>query len=458
MIAVSFGTATKRINSTARPAMGASFSVAFKNPCSMDRPVFILQAAQTIINYNYFYMLGRYYWITDCISIGSGRWEVHGEIDALATLRTEILASSAYIKYAATGYNIDLPDTRLSVTNKPIVQTDQKLYFGARDPYYILTAAGATGGLVTYALKENSFQQLLSNINNYQLTSMPDISTAADVMTAIKDFGNQLARAFRQMFSFGSCLDAVVRCVWIPYAPSPLGSAQTIWLGDYNTGIPGYIVEANSPVWRRDTIAFTLQGDWRDYAPYSRFSLYLPYVGVIQLPNAAVIDAGGSIAVDSSYAPETGEMAILVREDTGRGRVITSASSVISADIRLTRNSISVMGIAGNAARALTGDWSAIPALAQSCLDHQLDSSGSLSTMAALGLSDQLIAQTELHLPPAYPANIPVMGHPVEEVGTLSTYAGGYVQTDNMHITGSTESRHVTAAAESACNGGVYLE
>lgn len=457
MIAINLGTVTKRINSTARPAVGASFSVSFKQPCSMERPTLILQTSNSVINYNYMYMLGRYYWITDCISIGSGRWEIHAEIDPLATLRTEILSSSAYVKYAAIGYNTDLPDTRLPIPNKAVCTQSQTLYFDSIDPYYILTAAGSNGGLITYALKESAFQSLLQSIQTYQITSMPDISAASDVMGAIRDFGNQLARACRQLFSFGSCLDAVSGCVWIPYAPGLLGGSQTIYLGDYNTGVSGYVVEYSQMRSRSTVVTFPLAGDWRDYAPYTRFSLYIPFYGVVQLPNAAVIEAGGSIEVLTSLAPPTGDISIQVRA-SGSTKTILTGSGNIAAQVQLTRNSANVLGAASSAVRVAAGDYSAIPSLAASCLDRDVDSAGSLSTVASIGLSTQLIAQTETRYPPAYPANIPVMGHTVGETGTLSTYAGGYVETQDMHIAGSMEDKAITAAAEAALNGGVYLE
>lgn len=456
MIAINLGTVTKRINSTARPAAGASFSVCFKQPCSMERPTLILQTSQSVINYNYMYMLGRYYWITDCISIGSGRWEIHAEIDPLATLRTEIFASEAYIKYASADYNEDLPDTRLPIPNKASFTSSQTLYFDAIDPYYILTAAGQGGGLITYALKESAFQSLLQSISTYQMTSMPDISAASDVMGAIRDFGNQLARACRQIFSFGSCLDAVAGCVWIPYAPGLLGSSQTIYLGDYNTGVSGYVVEYSQMRSRTTTVTFPLVGDWRDYAPYTQFSLYIPYYGVVTLPNAAVIAAGGQVSVYSSFSPVTGEMAIEIH--AFQAKSIMTGKCNLAAQVKLARNSVDILGAAGGAVRVAMGDYSAIPALAASCLDHNVDSAGTLSTVAAIGLSTQLVAQTETRYPPAYPANIPVMGHTVGEVATLSTYAGGYVETQDAHISGSMEDKAITAAAEAALNGGVYLE
>lgn len=454
-----FGTTTKRVNSTARPSLPASFSITFKQPCSLERPALILAAGQEIIGYNYFSMLGRYYWVTDCVSVRAGLWEIHGEVDPLATLRSAILASAAYVDYAGTGYNLDLADTRHPVPAKPVTSSSVSSFFRDPDPYYILTAAGQNGSLQTYAMRQAQFDQLLTGIQQYQLTRMPDINAGQSVMDTLKDFGNQLAQAFRQLFSFGSCLDAIVSCYWEPWQPVLTDVTYPVYLGDYNTGVSASRVVMNRPLVTEYTATFTLAGDWRDYSPFTAFSLYIPFVGVVQLPNSSVIAAGGSVVVRASYTPESGEMAILLREPGTSGRVISSYSARICADIKIARNSANVLSIASSGVRVLTGDFTAIPALAESCLNHQLDSAGSLGTIAAIGMPLTCIAQTETHYPPGYsPLSISIQGHTVGASYLLSVFEGYYVQTRDMHINGSGEDRSITESAESMLNGGVYLE
>lgn len=459
MPTANFGTTQKRINSTARPALAASFSISFKQPCSMERPVLLLAADDSILAYNYFSLYSRYYWITDCVSVRAGLWEIHGEVDALATLRPAILGTSAFIEYAGTGYNTDLPDTRLMLPNKPTVSLSVSGFYRDFSPRYILTAAGQNGGLFTYSLNESQFNQLLANVSTYQMTAMPDITAGTSVMDTLKDFGNQLAQAFRQLFSFGSCLDAITNCLWVPWAPAETDVNYPIYLGDYATGVSAGRVQRNDPLGTNAVATFPLLGDWRDYSPYTRYSLFIPFVGVVTIPNGAVIAGGGTIVVSASYASETGEMAITVKSGNASGEIISSYSARIAADIKISRNSVNVMSIAGGAAQVLTGDFAAIPALAMSCLDRQLDSAGSLGSIAAVAQPMSLIAQTERRLPPGYTAaTTALQGHTVNTSAQLSAYSGYYVQTRDAHISGSSEDRSITERAEGALNGGVYLE
>lgn len=114
MIDVYFYNITKRLNSTARPTgTGNKIECAFKENTSLLNPVLTLQLS-TKPDYNYFKIDNRYYWITDIVSVAYGRWMISGRIDALATLKGHISATSAFVLYDSTA-NTQLPDERLAV-------------------------------------------------------------------------------------------------------------------------------------------------------------------------------------------------------------------------------------------------------------------------------------------------------------------------------------------------------
>ncbi len=114
MIDVYFYNITKRLNSTARPTgTGTKIECAFKENTSLLNPVLTLQLS-TKPDYNYFKIDNRYYWITDIVSVAYGRWMISGRIDALATLKGHIQATSAFVLYDSTA-NTQLPDERLAV-------------------------------------------------------------------------------------------------------------------------------------------------------------------------------------------------------------------------------------------------------------------------------------------------------------------------------------------------------
>ena len=100
-VEVVFYKLSKKRNSTKRPASSArSATCALKDPCSILNPVLLLETSNpATLNYAYIEKFKRYYWITNMVS-DHGMWEIHLQVDALATWRTEIRASSQYVDRA----------------------------------------------------------------------------------------------------------------------------------------------------------------------------------------------------------------------------------------------------------------------------------------------------------------------------------------------------------------------
>ena len=99
-IAVKLYTFTKKRNSTDRPSGGTTFNCEIKDPSSILNPVILLKTSNpAAYNYAYISAFNRYYWITNIIS-DHNMWEVHMQVDALASWKTQILASSQYVDRA----------------------------------------------------------------------------------------------------------------------------------------------------------------------------------------------------------------------------------------------------------------------------------------------------------------------------------------------------------------------
>ena len=113
-LTATFYSFSKRQNSTKVPAgiAGTSFNVVLKNPTSMNAPVFTLNA--DTFNFNYCSFNGAYYFVTDVVSVRNDIWEIHCTKDVLATYRTQILASPAYVLYDSVG-NSEIVDNRLAI-------------------------------------------------------------------------------------------------------------------------------------------------------------------------------------------------------------------------------------------------------------------------------------------------------------------------------------------------------
>ena len=203
---VYLGSFNKRLNSTKQPTYSgwASYSCVFKDDTSLIRPTIRLSADFATFSsshFNYGYMLGRYYWIRDIRSVRSGYIEVDMTVDALATCKSAIQSTNAFIEYGFNTFDAGdsstrFPDTRVSVNENPTT------YVANFDPShglispltgcYTLQAVGAQGGLVghnglaTFVLTGAKMKQLLRDITHDLPDEIDQImqntSSAQDIM------------------------------------------------------------------------------------------------------------------------------------------------------------------------------------------------------------------------------------------------------------------------------------
>lgn len=104
---------------------GNTYSCSLKEDTSILNPVLILYTTDNIYTFNYMYIsdFSRYYFITDIISIGQNRWEIHAHVDVLETYATAIKANSAVIKRQQHLFNLYLDDPEYKTYNYERIQT-----------------------------------------------------------------------------------------------------------------------------------------------------------------------------------------------------------------------------------------------------------------------------------------------------------------------------------------------
>lgn len=100
---------TKSENSTAIPSGGTSYNCILKTPTSVLNPVIVVEANVLNVTYGYIPDFGRYYFVSDIVSVNNSTWELHLHVDVLATYKSEILSTEAYIARATYG-NTNIPD------------------------------------------------------------------------------------------------------------------------------------------------------------------------------------------------------------------------------------------------------------------------------------------------------------------------------------------------------------
>lgn len=276
MLTVQFGNFSKRKNSTARPAtLAESFSVLLKENCSIDNPVFKLTAAA--FDYNYCKWGEHYYFVVDIVSERNNGWSVTCELDLMATYRTEIHNTSAYVERASGG-NGDIqdefviptaPTENISVTKDIGVSTTG---------CFLLSCVGKTG-VQTYILSASELTGLLEDIQTW---ADDLIQPAGSEVEVLKKIGVQIISA-------GSAMDCIRDCRWIPFTNIPGALPESISLGLYEIERnPLYVTTPITTKTFEIEIPFSRDGYLR-LKPYTEVMLYLPFVGnvVIDTPRLA---------------------------------------------------------------------------------------------------------------------------------------------------------------------------
>lgn len=469
-----FLTTAKRINSTKQPTGGTNYAVTFKRACSMENPVIYVNAAfETAPTYNYCYcsQTGKYYWVTDVVSLRNDLWEFHLEGDPLATFKDAIMATKAIILY---GFNADssgsvyrLQDSRQYVSNVPVVSVASEEFSNGiidRAGCYILGCCGKSG-VVNYALSLADLQNLLKSIS----TSWEDLAKQLTTW-------EEALPEFMSKYVFGgTAIENIRSCIWVPFAKSKFsGGTENIVLGLYDTGVSGQVVNADA----RETEDINIVIPWpvNDWKRMNcQLQLYIPFFGKMEVPiNQCNDDTSINIRVGYSLI----DGGVTCYAETSKGYIIYAGSTNLSApyavgasniDIGQTISSVSgtvssalqfggagaALGPAGAVAGAALGVMSGAGNVMQSIAPINT-AIGTIAGRSALTLPT-LLAKLVLYYyaPIDDPGYQGLYGFPVMRVGTP---VKGYCRTQGFSCQPSGATMGEISAINSAMDSGVFIE
>lgn len=281
---------TKRINSTKQPASadGHSFSCQLKDETSFINPILKFSPdhltsgvfSPDVYNYAFILYWNRFYYITDWKYI-NGSWEAYLTVDVLASFRSEIGATSAYIIRSNSASNGNIIDSFYPAkTDVTIQKTNVACAWYNVAPSggsYILGVinyenGNKIGALNYYALTTSQ----LSSILNYLFTD--NIYNAS----SISEIGSGLYKSLFNPFQY------IVSCLWFPFSTVAFGSSQTdVKVGYWSTGVQGIIV---SSLAEKTFVTATIpdhpqlsRGAYLNRAPYTKHTLYIPPFGCIPI-------------------------------------------------------------------------------------------------------------------------------------------------------------------------------
>ena len=288
----------KQNNSTKQPTGGTSYDCILKDDCSIIHPRISLGG-----NFNPAGMMycripsfNRYYFVADWEWIG-GAWVASLNVDPMATYKTDIGATSAYITRANTAnYNGKISDGMFpATTDFSVVTSSADVAFWsntiAEGTYIIGIISGAAdtvGSITYYTMTPGQFSSLKSFMFQedffQDIMGFPDVEDSSELLTSISP---ELLKVLFNPFQY------IVSAIWIPLGVS--GGSEAIKFGWWETTVSGGRLSAGAVKINMHTSSITIprhpqadtRGSYLNYSPYSQHTLYIPPFG--------------SFAVDPSY-------------------------------------------------------------------------------------------------------------------------------------------------------------
>lgn len=473
----------KRENSTALPDItgGAVFECVLKEDCSLNRPQILLDFndMEAWPDYNYCYVKpwNKFFFIEDWIN-EHPVWRAMCAIDALASYRSEILASTQYVAYSSVHGDTWLADTRIPVLKSTTVSSESAaLPFFLSGGWYILSVIGKSGSCL-YALSLSYLRQLISSIdgNNDNFETVAEnraqqfLQGGANPLSAedMLGFGTLMTQNDMLGKAYGNAPNCIRSCLFVPFAITGVTS-EKIWLGNYNTGVDGTVIDS-TPITGSVSVSIPWHfSDWRrGYC--EQVYLYLPLVGMVSVSADAITHAS-SITVNYSYTITDGTVAYQV---VCGGEIIgsyggscainyplginqqASAGQVMQSVIQGLTSAVSA-GITGNVAGAVAG----VAATAYNALDVSLTSHpscvGGIGGGAGAGLSHSVTCYTVAHNTIVDPSTMAsTMGMPTMKPLQLSS-CSGYCECVNAHVAANASLEELNMIT-AWLNSGFYIE
>lgn len=354
---------SKKKNSTAKPLLntGTLFTVQLKEETSVLNPVLIFNPNSTgmpnpftpaAFTYAYIPTFSRYYFLVDWRYL-NGLWECSLTVDVLASFKTAIGATSAYVERSASMYDSNVIDNLYPIKDGCTVTVqDFGQIFNINTGCFVVgvincaSTNNRTGSVTYYAMTRselNNLMQYLYSGNIYQTETITDVSEGL----------------FKSMFDPGKY---IVSCLWVPFLPNIIGESSTsnIIAGYYNTPVSSRIMDAIT-LSAENRVAFNnhpqiSRGAYLNFAPFSKYTLYFPPFGAI--PIDPVFRTQGSylnteVAVDLITGAANLRVSVQnVATDTpfNQHKILAERASMVGVPIQLTQvNQDFISGLLGSA-------------------------------------------------------------------------------------------------------------
>ena len=513
MINVYFYNFDKRLNSTAIPPDNAGdiIECVLKENTSLLNPSLKLQLS-TKPTYNYFWLEGRYYWVTDIISLTNDLWQISGRVDVLGTYRGHISSTSAFVLYDSTA-NTQIPDGRLAVETDVDTNTasaSMPWSFSSGVGTYIIATTGCKDsyswndgnyyaqsdsreGTGVYTIPYSSLQQIGFDVSDittdlasfYQGFNQDMADDLAIMNAQTSDFLERIGNINKGMalmikdtlqytfnfwkliaenvFGGGNALQNVKAAYWLPFvvpgtATTPV--SRPLALGtykDYVTGLERIDDAIITSLWIDVSIPWQFS-DWRN-ASCTEVMLYIPMIGCINIPSD-VIKGHDTLQVRLALNLYSGAMSCEVRCDGGS---LGTYGSNVAMPYMIGDSNANITAITNTVTNAISKNYMGAVLNGMNAFGEMATSVGGIGGGAGSGLTSDIVCIVRYHNTSQNPsALLSTIGTPTHQLKTLN--GSGYCQCLNAQlncgaVTGEPYPTHSEIEqVNTYLNTGVYLE
>lgn len=457
---VEFWLFSKKENSTKVPTTGSGITfsdVLFKEDTSMLNPVIKISVNSlsvptscpiTTMNYCRISKTNRYYYVTDWVYT-SHIWECSLTVDVLASFKSAIGSTSAYIERSASAYNGDIIDALYPATTDYDIRhfemaTTYRNNYSSSLSCFILGVinqeANTIGAVTYYAIDLNNLNTVLAYLFSGNIYTASNITEVSEGL-------------FKSMFN---PFQYIVSCMWMPFPLRYFGNVQNavaVKVGYYN--IPGALGVLMENIRVADYVTLgtgvtipehpqaSTRGNYLNYAPYTKLTLYIQPFGAIPI-DTSFFKKGRILKAGYEVDSITGQACLRISLTTANGNdadnVCAERTAVLGVPIQLSQvlsdysSSINTLtsGLAsGSVLGAISG---AIGATVQSALASAFPSvSSSGSNGSVLSAFQKLVGVIEFTK--VVDGDNTNFGRPLMSTRTINTLSG-YIKCSEAHFEG----------------------
>lgn len=262
-LSIIVGQTDKKVNSTDNTITNTvNLSCVFKEPCSMHDPVVQVQGLSKTVLYNYAKFLNKYYWVDDIVWITNNIQEVHMRLDPLATFKTNIQNTYAFVRYGDAANKSNFlddercgPDMKLQRDAQTAPAQGVSIGFDSGAAWtYVVVIQDMISGIKTYAMDYTTFSDMIQGLYNQLVVDVGDPSSVswANMLDAVNDLLSTIMNFIIKTFAGGG--EALSNILSVKAIPIPLSTyaaqASAVQVTDIIVGPYSVPVSSGSAVYK----------------------------------------------------------------------------------------------------------------------------------------------------------------------------------------------------------------